>query len=602
MKWLKPCRLVAAFFIAILITTTLSAQVPDRNAIPNWPAPATWSPSATGGGLHTMTDISSAIPFVATFPCRIADTRGLGFTGQAGPPILDTGIRTFQVTGTVPGLPSQCGIPTGADAVSFQLTIVSPNTNGNLIAWPAGGPIPTISVLNWSAGETALGNGTIVPLSNGGAISVRINAAIGSAVGHLVIDVNGYFSDDLPTGQLFEVAGSRNGPVILAENASPGPAAYAIRGLLTSASSPSGSAAVHGAIFGTGDNGSGVLGEHAGGSGVTGTAVTGIGVTAQSFSGTAVQAQTSATTGFTVGVRGSVFSSGADSSGLRGQAIATSGATNAVYGRNLSTSNDSAGVRGIADTPPNTASVTFSSAGVRGENKFGNGTIGISESTSVGGFLMDPGTGTAVAQGRLGTTFGTDPDGGGPPWAVHAIGNIGAAGTKAFLEPHPTEPGKVIQYVALEGPEAGTYFRGKARFQRGLATIRVPEDFRMVTDPDGLTVQITPIGEMATYAVVRMGLDGIVVKSSRDVEFSYLVQGVRASFRDMQPVIQDGTFVPQFPEAKIPGGLAERQKRILIETGMYRPDGTVNMETARRLGWDRMWEKKSSPARDVPVE
>ena len=222
MNWLKSCRLVAAFFIAILTTTTLSAQVPDRNAIPNWPAPATWSPSAAGGGLQTMTDISFAIPFVAVAPCRVADTRGLGFSGQAGPPALNTGPRTFQITGTVAGVPSQCGIPTGADAVSFQFTIVSPNTAGNLIAWPAGGSAPTISVLNWSAGETALGNGTIVPLSAAGAISVQINAAVGGATGHLVLDVNGYFSDDLPSGQHFEVAGSRVGAVLRPRTPRPG--------------------------------------------------------------------------------------------------------------------------------------------------------------------------------------------------------------------------------------------------------------------------------------------------------------------------------------------------------------------------------------------
>jgi hypothetical protein len=26
--------------------------------------------------------------------------------------------------------------------------------------------------------------------------------------------------------------------------------------------------------------------------------------------------------------------------------------------------------------------------------------------------------------------------------------------------------------------------------------------------------------------------------------------------------------------------------------GTYNPDGTVNMETARRLGWDKEWEKR----------
>jgi hypothetical protein len=230
---------------------------------------------------------------------------------------------------------------------------------------------------------------------------------------------------------------------------------------------------------------------------------------------------------------------------------------------------------------------------VRGESETGYGTIGISDVTAVGGFLMDPSDNKILAQGLLGTIIGLDPDP-GPPWAVRAVGKIGATGVKAFLEPHPSDPTRIIQYVALEGPEAGTYFRGRARFQRGLATIPVPEDFRMVTDPQGLTVQITPIGEMASFAVVRMGLDQIVVKSSRDVEFSYFVQGVRASFKDVQPVIRDGTFVPQSAEAKMPSALAERQKRLLIQNGAYKEDGSVNMETARRLGWDRMWERRSA--------
>jgi hypothetical protein len=61
----------------------------------------------------------------------------------------------------------------------------------------------------------------------------------------------------------------------------------------------------------------------------------------------------------------------------------------------------------------------------------------------------------------------------------------------------------------------------------------------------------------------------------------------------MQPVIRDGTFVPESAEAKMPAALAERQKRVLIENGTYKADGTVNLETARRLGWDRMWAKRN---------
>ncbi|HEY3124215.1 MAG TPA: hypothetical protein VGK70_09135 [Thermoanaerobaculia bacterium] len=271
------------------------------------------------------------------------------------------------------------------------------------------------------------------------------------------------------------------------------------------------------------------------------------------------------------------------------------------------------GVQGISTTIQNSAGVQgeivfpaapvagFARAGVRGMDTSGFGVLGVSEANAVTGHLV--GSGLILASGALGTNFGTDPDGGGPPWGVHATGNIGATGTKAFLEPHPTDPTKVIQYISLEGPEAGTYFRGRARFQRGLASISVPEDFRMVTAPDGLTVQITPIGEMASFAVVRMGLDQIVVKASRDVEFSYLVQGVRASFKDVQPIIRDGTFVPQSPDARMPAALAERQRRLLVSNGTYNEDGTVNRETARRNGWEEMWSRRHEAApRAVPAD
>jgi hypothetical protein len=41
----------------------------------------------------------------------------------------------------------------------------------------------------------------------------------------------------------------------------------------------------------------------------------------------------------------------------------------------------------------------------------------------------------------------------------------------------------------------------------------------MTTSPEGLSIQVTPIGRMATVAVQSIGLERIVVMSSRDVEF-----------------------------------------------------------------------------------
>jgi hypothetical protein len=100
---------------------------------------------------------------------------------------------------------------------------------------------------------------------------------------------------------------------------------------------------------------------------------------------------------------------------------------------------------------------------------------------------------------------------------------------------------------------------------------------------------------MATVAVKSIGLDRIVIQGSRNVEFFYTVNGVRRTFKDQKPIRRGSEFAPAKAEATIPGYLSETQKRLLIQNGTYRPDGTVNMETARRLGWDRVWAERERP-------
>jgi hypothetical protein len=56
-------------------------------------------------------------------------------------------------------------------------------------------------------------------------------------------------------------------------------------------------------------------------------------------------------------------------------------------------------------------------------------------------------------------------------------------------------------------------------------------------------------------------------------------------------IIEGGEFRPQKAGATMPEYLSEGQKRLLIQNGTYKPDGTINMETAQRLGWDRVWER-----------
>jgi hypothetical protein len=215
----------------------LSAPV-LAESIPNWRAPASWT-SPRAAALQKIQKLrpleamgieelpTGPLPLFGIAPCRIADTRsGQGFSGQAGPPVLSSNAtRTFQIAGTVPGVPAQCGIPLTAQAVSFQFTIIEPSSGGNLVAWPSG-PVPTISVLNWAAGIFALGNGIVVPVSATGGVNVFVNAAFGTSA-QLTIDVNGYYAPastanartvavDCTMGQTIQAAINReDGPLVI---------------------------------------------------------------------------------------------------------------------------------------------------------------------------------------------------------------------------------------------------------------------------------------------------------------------------------------------------------------------------------------------------
>jgi len=179
---------------------------------------------------------------------------------------------------------------------------------------------------------------------------------------------------------------------------------------------------------------------------------------------------------------------------------------------------------------------------------------------------------------------------------LYANGTITASGAKSFVEPHPSDPSKEIRYVSLEGPEAGTYFRGTSATVHGFATIEVPESFRLVTDDKGLTVVVTPIGQLAMIAVVKQDLNRIVVQSSKDVQFHYLVNGIRRAFKDFEPIGENVDFVPEGPEDSRFIFLPAESQRRLIATGIYTPDGKVNLAKAHEMGWDRYWPQPNAEA------
>jgi hypothetical protein len=258
-----------------------------------------------------------------------------------------------------------------------------------------------------------------------------------------------------------------------------------------------------------------------------------------------------------------------------------------VWGeREVSITTGTAGVLGSAGSPGYPNNVSTGVVGVLGTTTSGYGVFGKATATGIGvrGAKVDATTGVPTASGVLGYLTS---------WGVYSYNDLGATGTKSFVEPHPTDASRQIVYVAMEGPEAGTYFRGRGRFEGKKAVIVVPEDFRLVTEEEGLTVQITPMGGMTLFGVVSADLNQVVVESARDVEFSYLVQGVRKNYKGHEPIQKNTLFVPMGFDARMEPYPAHIQKR-LVDLGIYKADGSVNLETAERMGWAQTWREEAA--------
>src|SRR4029079_9864881 len=96
------------------------------------------------------------------------------------------------------------------------------------------------------------------------------------------------------------------------------------------------------------------------------------------------------------------------------------------------------------------------------------GTTNNASGRAIQGSHLNAGATAVTTSGILGYTGNS---------GVHTFQDITKVGSAAFVEPHPNDASKQIMYASLEGREVGTYFRGKAKFERGIATIEVPEDF-----------------------------------------------------------------------------------------------------------------------------
>ncbi|HXM76817.1 MAG TPA: hypothetical protein VN971_08575, partial [Thermoanaerobaculia bacterium] len=179
----SPMGRIVPLALLVLLTAGFVLAA-DINKLP----PDNWQP-ASAGRMHLMTDATSPRAFIGLAPCRIVDTRGNGAPIQGGAFGTDQ-IRTWALTG-------KCGLPTGADAVSLNLTVTGTGANpfGYATIWPTGAAQPTASNINWSSAGQTIANAVIVPLGTSGSV----NVISGNAGTDMVLDINGYFSSVLGT-------------------------------------------------------------------------------------------------------------------------------------------------------------------------------------------------------------------------------------------------------------------------------------------------------------------------------------------------------------------------------------------------------------------
>jgi hypothetical protein len=123
---------------------------------------------------------SGELAFYPLPPCRVSDTRNAPGT-NGGPTMSGGQTRTISTS-------SVCGIPSTAQALSLNYTVVPQGPLGYLTTWPTGQAQPLVSTLNAPTG-TVVANAAIVPTGTGGQINLFVTSAT-----DVIVDVNGYFA------------------------------------------------------------------------------------------------------------------------------------------------------------------------------------------------------------------------------------------------------------------------------------------------------------------------------------------------------------------------------------------------------------------------
>ncbi|HUU95951.1 MAG TPA: hypothetical protein VM487_09425 [Phycisphaerae bacterium] len=344
-------------------------------------------------------------------------------------------------------------------------------------------------------------------------------------------------------------------PAIHGECDSEAASGSAIRGIMTSTSPGSSSAAVRGINNGTGGAGIGVVGTQDGsGYGVYGYTPDGRGVYGSSTSGTGVWGSG--------GLQGGYFED-SDQSGHAHVGDGDNGIS--AYGTHA----------GGLFVDSDDSAFTY----------VGYGDYGISAwATSMGGYFRDSDdSGYArVGYGDYGIqAYGTERGGHFEDTNSSGYASVGYGsykifgnGTVSFVQNHPDDADNVIVYACPEGDEVATYTRGTARLVNGEAVVQLGETFKWVTNPDiGLTAHLTPRGKGSVLYVESLSTREMLVRSMDgfpdDIAFDYIVYGLRIGFEEVS-IVQEKDREAYIPSMADHRELYERRPELRKYNGLER--------------------------------
>jgi|GEM_PF-2351390 len=144
--------------------------------------------STSSGSVHAVFDVngyfSSGAPlkYHPLAGCRAVDTRA---ADTGGPSLTGGSTRTFQLQGN-------CNVPVGAKAVFLNVVALGATATGDIRLYASNAAAPAVGTLSFDIGESALGNGAIVPLGTTiPDLALQVSPFTGGL--NLILDVFGYF-------------------------------------------------------------------------------------------------------------------------------------------------------------------------------------------------------------------------------------------------------------------------------------------------------------------------------------------------------------------------------------------------------------------------